>query len=70
MQNSFRPLVPKLTVVIAAAAILLCCQHGAFAGDPHREWLPFSPAPVGQWGGVIITEYDQRTINSDDVAVR
>jgi hypothetical protein len=41
-------------------------------GDPPAAsgWLPFSPAPEGQWGGAVITEYDQRTIGSDELAVR
>lgn len=34
------------------------------------RWLPFSPSPVGQWGGLLSGEYDRRWLGNDLVKTR
>jgi len=44
-------------------------QNDALMKDPE-QWLPFSLAPIGQFGGSITGEYDTRSIGGSDLSVR
>ncbi len=70
MYTFIKPLKSKVysTIIITAAVLLF--WNNVFAERPAGGWLPFSPAPVSEWGGVVCTEYDQCTIGADEIAVR
>jgi len=55
---------------VAVIMLMVGSVNPVIAETIGESWLPFSPAPAEHWGGVVATEYDQRTIGNDDLAVR
>ena len=63
-------------VIFLAALIVFNAPDVSMSANPAVAdsfgdiWLPFSPAPVGQWGGVLSGEYDRRWLGNDLVKTR
>jgi len=51
-------------------AALTAVRPACGAGDTTETRLLFSPAPVGQWGGMASGEYDRRWLGNDLVEVK
>ena len=55
-------------------AILVLMLFGsyqtAYSEEEAKFWLPLSPSPAGEVGGLFVGEYEQRVIDEDDLTVR
>ncbi|NQU06622.1 MAG: hypothetical protein HQ568_11060 [Calditrichaeota bacterium] len=50
--------------------LLLGFVHPTLAIEDLECWLPYSPAPRGEVGGLFSGEYEQFKIDNDDLAIR
>ena len=58
------------TIILLTVIFLIGTINPVIGQKADKKWLPFSPAPVGEFGGIVVSEYGQRTINSDEIEVR
>ena len=58
------------TIILLTVTFLIGMINPVIGQKNSETWLPFAPAPVGEFGGTIVTEFGQRAIDSDTIHVR